>query len=370
MSSPFPLIALLATLLLAGCAAPRRAAAPKVRATGFNGLHDFSHFIRTPGTNAGEIVLTSPPFKAPLDWDELVVSWNAAPGDHLTVEARVLRLDHFTKYYTLGRWSDDPTQHPRESVPRQTDPDGTVKTDTLILKRPGGDVQLRLTLGGKDTNTPANLKYLALSFCDGRQRPDPAATNSAAWGKILPVPELRQGDYPEQQGWCSPTSLSMVLAYWGNVLKRPELNRPVPEVAHAIHDAAFDGTGNWPFNTAYAGAFPGLRAYVTRLNDLSELEDWINSGVPVIISVSSYLTNDRRSGRDNGHLIVCAGFTATGDFVANDPGVSVKRNESARRVYPRARVIEAWKKSKNAVYLIYPESLKPPRNRSGTWDSK
>ena len=61
----------------------------------------------------------------------------------------------------------------------------------------------------------------------------------------------------------------------------------------------------------------------------------------------------------NGHLIVCVGFTETGDVVANDPGVSVKRNERARRVYPRQRVISAWKKSENAVYLIYTGDVQP-----------
>jgi hypothetical protein len=146
------------------------------------------------------------------------------------------------------------------------------------------------------------------------------------------------------------------------------LNHTVPEIAAAINDAVLDGTGNWPFNTAYAGEFPGMRAYVTRLDDISELEDWIAAGIPVIISVSSYLTNDRHSGPDNGHLIVCLGFTEQGDVITNDPGVSVKRNIRARRVYPRERIIAAWKKSKNAVYLVYPETATPPKTHPTHWD--
>ena len=121
----------------------------------------------------------------------------------------------------------------------------------------------------------------------------------------------------------------MVLAYWSQQLHRPELNHTVPETAKAIADGPRGDTGNWPFNTAYAGRYPGMRAYVTRLGDIAELEDWIAAGIPVIISVSSYLTSDRTSGPDNGHLIVCVGFTDKGDVVANDPGVSV-RTECAR----------------------------------------
>jgi hypothetical protein len=152
----------------------------------------------------------------------------------------------------------------------------------------------------------------------------------------------------------------MVLAYWSRVLDRPELDRAVPDVAAAVNDPVYGGTGNWPFNAAFAGEFPGMRAYVTRLDGIAELEDWVVAGVPVVLSVSSYLTNDRQEGPDNGHLIVCVGFTGNGDVVANDPGVSLKNGQQICRVYSRARVREAWQKSKNAVYLVYPEIVETP----------
>ena len=160
----------------------------------------------------------------------------------------------------------------------------------------------------------------------------------------------------------------MVLAYWSATLHRPELDRPVPEVAAGVNDPVYGGTGNWPFNTAYAGKFPGIRAYVTRLDDVAELEQWLAAGIPVILSVSSYLTNDRHDGPDNGHLIVCVGFTDAGDMVVNDPGVSIKRGERVRRIYPRERVINAWKKSRNTVYLLYPETAEIPYDRHGHWE--
>ena len=111
-----------------------------------------------------------------------------------------------------------------------------------------------------------------------------------------------------------------------------------------------------------------MRAYVTRLGDVAELEDWIAAGIPVVISVSSYLASGRTSGRDNGHLIVCVGFTDKGDVVTNDPGASIRRNVRARRIFSREKVANAWKKSKNAVYLIYPETAPIPANRLGHWD--
>jgi hypothetical protein len=71
---------------------------------------------------------------------------------------------------------------------------------------------------------------------------------------------------------------------------------------------------------------------------------------------------------DDGHLIGCEGFTDKGNVVTNDPGLSVRRNVRARRVYLREKVANAWKKSKNAAHLIYPETAKVPVNRSRHWD--
>jgi hypothetical protein len=34
-----------------------------------------------------------------------------------------------------------------------------------------------------------------------------------------------------------------------------------------------------------AGSYAGMRAYVTRLSDLSEVEDWIAAGLPVGLSL-------------------------------------------------------------------------------------
>jgi uncharacterized protein YvpB len=329
----------------------------------FIGLTNFSAFATSTVALTNEVSFTSPEIIAPIDWDELVVSWNVPPGVHLKAEARAIYPGHATHYYTMGSWSDTPAQFPRESLRRQRDEDGWVKMDTLILSNAARKVQLRITAGG--VPTPGLLKFVGLSFCNSTVPPTVSEPHRASWGKVLEVPERRQAEYEGGGGWCSPTSLSMVLAYWSEQLHRPELNHTVPETAHAIADGLRGDTGNWPFNTAYAGQYPGMRAYVTRLEDVSELEDWVGAGIPVIISVSSYLTNSRTNGPDNGHLITCVGFTDNGDVVVNDPGVSVKRNVRARRVYTRENVAKAWKKSKNAVYLIYPESARIPVNRLG-----
>ncbi len=45
----------------------------------------------------------------------------------------------------------------------------------------------------------------------------------------------------------------------------------------------------------------------------------------------------------------------------------VRVNECARRVFPRDNFIRAWQRSRNTVYLIYPEKRKLPKDIYGHW---
>jgi len=292
--------------------------------------------------------------------------WHPATHAVLKIEARGIYPDHQTKFYTLGVWSSD--RQARRSVRGQRDEDGDVKTDTWTTTRAGADIQLRLTWGGAKDFPP--IKFLGLSFLDDRAPAETLPPNRAAWGRIIDTPERSQNSYPQEEGWCSPTSLSMVLARWSNVLHRPELNLDVPEVAEGIYDNGFHGTGNWPFNTALAGSFEGMRAYVARLSDISELEDWIAAGIPVIISAPWNLLSPGRPDTGNGHLTVCIGFTETGDAVINDPATHLQKGQHVRRIYKREDVIKAWHESRNTVYLIYPETAQIPADPFGHWDSQ
>jgi len=335
------------------------------RGVQFIAFKSFSSFKKSAGELPSETILTSREIRACIAWDELIASWNAEmpPSAYLKIEVRAIHPSHTTKWYVMGLWAGDPERHPRESVRRQRDDDGDVKTDTLALKQPTDRFQFRLTLGGEGREKP-RLKFLSLSLLDSKASPAALPPNRAAWGRTIDVPEKSQMAYENGGVLCSPTTISMLLTYWSRELNHPSLDRDVPEVVKGVYDPNWEGTGNWAFNVAYAGSLPGMRAYTARLSDVAELEDWIAHDIPVGLSLC-YNRLRGKSREPSGHLVVCVGFTENGDAIINDPGTS----KNVRKIFPRANLIDAWAYSKNACYLIYPDKTSVPRDRFGHWDS-
>jgi hypothetical protein len=310
----------------------------------------------------GRLVLTSAPIRPQVNWNELIVSWNFRnTNSGVRIETRVSYPDHSTRWYTLGIWSAHGGIYPRESVRGQKDEDGEVKTDTLVLTESGGEVQVRVVIEGENRNS-GDLKLLTLCFSDAKGKCEQSASFKEGWGTELQVPERSQANYPEGiSEWCSPTSTSMILSFWAKQLDRADLDHDVPEVARGVHDPKWPGTGNWPFNTAYAGAHAGMRAYVARFADVAELETWVNAGFPIGASVSYNKLKGRAQG-GSGHIVVVIGMGKNGEMVINDPG-----RKQVHQIYPRENFIKAWAESQNTVYLIYPERAKIPPNSFRHW---
>lgn len=308
---------------------------------------------------------TSEPFH------ELIPSWNAETPPNTSIEVRLrARVDgRWTSWYVLGVWSSDGHRH---SVDRQDDDDARVLTDTLVLRTPAQAYQLALALSSADeTASPTvSLATVLASRRSSAARVDPPDF-AAPRGLVLPVPERSQMVYPDGgEVWCSPTSTSMVMAYWAERLGEPTLDRSVPEAAAATYDSVYRGHGNWPFNTAYA-ARSGLVGYVSRFSSLGQVERWIAAGVPVVASIAwnpGELTGAPIRSTD-GHLLVVVGFSEGGDVVVNDPAGDPRQGQAVRRVYPRLQFESLWlRASGGTVYLIHPAGqIAPAEGALGSW---
>ncbi len=317
--------------------------------------------VLRPGATSGSVTSA----RLPATTRCVVPSWHAdtAPGTWIEVLVRAEVAGHdvarWTRWYNLGVWSLDEAR--RRSVEEQADEDGKVATDTLLLSQMSQALQWRVVLHGHGQQSPA-LGSVALAI-----EPGPAhLTDDSAPAAVdpLPVPELSQMVYPGGGPvWCSPTALTMLLGYWYDRTKSSSLARfadpqsVLEVVAPAVYDPVYDGTGNWPFNTAFAAAH-GLEAYVLQLRGLPDMQRLLETGVPMAASI--------RFGRGeldgtpqgythtSGHLLVVVGLTQAGDVIVNDPRADSRIGESVRRVYKRDQFRRAWKGSGYSVYLVYP----------------
>lgn len=340
------------------------------RCVAFIAIKSSERFEKSKDESTGFTTLLSKTIDSPFPFDEAVLSWNvdASPGTGVETEIQTQIGERKSRWFHMGRWSQDALLFPRESVKGQKDDDGNVETDTLALKIPAEKFQLRMTLKPDSAGKLPKLKFLGVSLIDTKAVNEPLEPLKSVWGKEIVVPGKPQSGYPDANGWCSPTSTNMILSFWSKRLKRPELDMPVPDAAHAIFDRAYDGTGNWSFNVAYAGSFPKIRAYVSRFSDIRELESWVEMGLPVVVSVSYDLLKGKTVDNDPGHLMVCDGFTRSGDIVLNDPAHHPEKGEACRKIFSRANFLKGWKRSRNTVYLIYAEGTKLPRNIYGHWE--
>jgi hypothetical protein len=199
---------------------------------------------------------------------------------------------------------------------------------------------------------------------------------------VLDVPRYSQmihrGEFPKYGGggeaWCSPTSTAMVLGYYGRLPAPssyawvgPRTDPWVDEVARRTYDHAYKGTGNWPFNTAYAARLAG-KAFVTRLRSLREAERFIVAGLPVVASISFGRgeLDGAPISATSGHLLVIVGFTRTGNVVVNDPAAS--NASGVRRVYKRGQLERAWLGgSGGTTYVIHDAAHPLPGGRHSNW---
>jgi hypothetical protein len=318
-------------------------------------------------------------------FNELVSSWNATTPAHTWIQVEVKpQLDdgHWAAtWYVLGRWTYGDSDFHRTSVGGQGNADGFVSIDTFFAKdHPAIAYRLQLTLyrrvGATEGPSVSRLSVVVSNLTNQKPSFPSASTLGPNESLELAVPrfsqELHHGEYPQYdnggEAWCSPTSTSMVVAYWdalnpsaGYAPSSTELSGipyddpQVDYTARYVFDYHYDGAGNWPFNAAYA-AGRGLVADVMQLHDLREAEGYIRAGIPLVASIA--FTSNKLGGADikstNGHLAVIVGFTAGGkQVIVNDPASPT--NAGVRHVYDREQFERAWiPASGGIVYVIRP----------------
>jgi hypothetical protein len=212
--------------------------------------------------------------------------------------------------------------------------DVNVEVDVIKSTQPFDGIEVRAR----------DVEFKAIAFATP-VRPQPSMPYIGE-ARILDVPPRSQYVIEGERGWCSPTALSMLNAYYG-------LDYDVPATARAVFDRAYNGTGNWSFNVAFSGSL-GLRAAVVYLRNLEHAQRLIEAGIPIAISYS--WSGGELPGapieHSDGHLVVLCGFTGNGDCAVNDPA-----SLNLRVVYPRAAIEHIWQRNNGVAYVVAPVGL-------------
>ena len=328
---------------------------------------------------------TSPSTTPGFTFTRLVPSWNADTpvSASLSVDVQVATVSgRASGWYHLGVWAADDGTGARTSIPDQSDAVARVAIDTLFAQNePLTSYALRVNLNRESLDTASpSVRLLTAVVSNPRDVSSEPTSKPRGLEPIeLPVPPLSQEiharHYPEWGGggeaWCSPTSTEMVVEFWGRGPSLDDLawvdpayaDPTVEFAARGTFDRAYRGTGNWPFNTAYAARF-GLDAFVSQLTSLADAERYIRAGIPLVASIATRpneLDGFLFPGGTNGHLVVIVGFDGQGNPIVNDP--AAWSNATVRRVYDRGQFERVWLRgSSGTVYVIRPEevSLPPP----------
>jgi len=322
---------------------------------------------------------------------ELVPSWDATTRGDSWVQVEVRgRSEHGQRssWDTVARWAPGDDTFHRTSLGEQADDLGRVSVDTwksnYSIEFTSWQVRATLFRRAGTAGTPVVDTVGAMVSKLPEVDRVPTSRTGMTRALTLNVPRYsqmtHQGDYAKYGGggeaWCSPTSTSMVLGYYDRLpkpaayswVRRAHPDRFVDHAARMTYDYEYDGTGNWPFNTAYAATYTN-HAFVTRLRSLREAERFIRAGIPVVASVAfgPGELDGAPISSTNGHLMVIVGFTADGDAVVNDP--AAPRNRGVRRTYDRGQFENAWlPTSGGLVYVIRTAKQDlPARHGSKNW---
>lgn len=297
-------------------------------------------------TKAATATLESPDLESPVPFDDLVGSFAAdvPSGGEVELSAKVRTAAGWSDWYALGIQRPDGFS----SAPPVEDAVAKLDVDELKLKSPADAARYRVKF--RAGSRPIRLRSVALAMSNGDAPAAPPAFSTGPWVRELAIAPRSQGDEQEKykHDVCSPTSLSMVLEFWGH-------KEETEKVALAVRDRFSELFGNWPANAAYA-AKAGLDARVARLESLDDLQAQVAAGRPVEVSIT--FKDGELPGapirHTNGHLIVVSGFTAGGDVIVNDP--AGKGRAEVRRVYGRAAFHKVWRVNKRGLaYLIGPD---------------
>src|SRR5207244_2429411 len=132
--------------------------------------------------------------------------------------------------------------------------------DEFVAEPPASAVRVRLRVRGEGRHAPFAAPWLvSLSAWDGSLAAPSGARSASATRLAVPALSQMEADAVIRMRICSPASVAMVLAYWGERVE-------VASLAREIFHPALDRYGVWPAAISAAGRH-GVAGYLLRFPD-------------------------------------------------------------------------------------------------------
>ncbi len=298
-------------------------------------------------------------------FNEVLVSWNVdvPVGGGFAVELRFGREPEgaiASAWYHLGRFGS----HPAVEKPVTEDDGGKVDVDCFHAKGFYRSVQYRLRLLNPSPGAAVasvegktRLRRMTVLVSNSPGNPELSAKFGRAKSPLreakpirleVPFRSQKAEDASIRGRICSPTSVTMLLAYRGT-------DCTTTEVAARAFDKDHDIYGNWPANiqAAYSLGAPGR---IARFRSWDAARERVAAGQPIVISIRDKLGALKGAPypKTDGHLLVLTGFDAYGNVCVNDPAAVDAAQGVA--VYDREQMEEVWLNQGGVAYLIEPRA--------------
>lgn len=287
--------------------------------------------------------------------DEVFPSWNITCPENEVSFKIYLRVSsdniNWSAWYYMGSSGVFEKENNQNKILK--DDYGKVDIDTLYLNRKVNYIQYCIHMfSSKDRQLSPALKLFAIAYGkrseNFKENLSSDQKNETSYIK-LNVPYRSQGDEDTSISGsiCSPTSVAMVMEYWG-------VDIPTEEIAHMAYSKEYDMYGIWPAAVQTASLY-GLRGWVRIFKNWEDVEKEILNGRPVIATICfdwEELSGSFTPASD-GHVIVICGFDNNGNPICNDP--AGKNSKEGILVYSRKELERAWFWESGIGYTIFKE---------------